>query len=94
MRAVAPPDTRLVDEAQIRLVHEGGRVQRVVGTLAAELGVGDPAELVVDQGDQPVQRLHITGVQLGEEGGHCGLVRLIVVGVGHRRLTIIWGSRI
>ena len=49
----------LIDEPQVGLVHERGRLQRVCLPLAAQARRGAPAQLVVNDGHQPLARIEI-----------------------------------
>ena len=40
------------DEPEVGLVHQGGRLQRVLGALPGHLALGRPAQLVVDERQQ------------------------------------------
>ena len=81
MRAVVPLDARLIHELQIRFVHEACRVECVTGSLAPHLPVGDPAQLFVNKGEQPVHGVGFAGVK-----GFAG-------GFGRRQLGA-WGEKI
>ena len=80
--AAGPALDLLHDEAQVGLVHQCSRLQRMAGTLARELAAGQALELVVDNGKKRVQRGGITGprcTQLlrdidcaGHRGSHLG----------------------
>ncbi len=65
-------------QAHVGLVHERGRAERVPRVLATELRPGERAQLVVDERDQPVERLGVAFTEPGEElgdgtVGHTGL---------------------
>jgi hypothetical protein len=49
MRSILPSRLALVDEAEVGLVHERGRLQGVVRPLVAELPGSDAAKLRVDE---------------------------------------------
>jgi hypothetical protein len=81
VRTVLPPHAMLVDELQVRLVHEGRRGQRVVSALAVEVPSGDAPQLGVHRLQQAVARL-LLPVTPGQEQrrdvdvvGHVGGVR-------------------
>ena len=57
MRAVLPLHLLPVDQAEIGLVDESGRLQYVPGTLAGHVGGGQPVELPFYERRQRVQRL-------------------------------------
>src|SRR5262249_18727052 len=53
--AASPPlDPALIDESQVGLVHERGRLERVAGRLPFEVVGGESPELVVDEREEPV----------------------------------------
>jgi hypothetical protein len=66
----------LIDEPQVRLMNERGRLQRVIPPLASEIGCRTAVQLVVDYRHQPVsrgevavipctkQRRHVPGIHL------------------------------
>ena len=56
MRAIVPRDATEAAEAEIGLVHQGGRLERVAGPLRAEVARGDGPELGVDDGQELLQR--------------------------------------
>ena len=56
LRAILPDNMLLIDEAQIRLVHERGRLQGVGAPLAAQVGRGTAAKLLIDDRDETVAR--------------------------------------
>lgn len=56
LRTVNPIDRALRTEPKIRLVYECSRLQRVVGTLFAKETFGEMVQLVVDDGEQRVER--------------------------------------
>ena len=56
LRAVLPSHAAQVDEAQVRLVDEGGRSQRVVGPLRAQSPARDSTQILVHNSDEPAVR--------------------------------------
>jgi hypothetical protein len=76
VRAVLPLDTALVDQAQIGFMHQGGRLQGVVGPLAPQIPRGKAAEFIVDNGRELLERLLLALApirqQLGDVGRHAG----------------------
>jgi hypothetical protein len=52
VRAIAPGEPLLSGQAQVGLVDEGRRLQRVPLALAAQLRRGEPLELAVDQREE------------------------------------------
>ena len=49
--AILPSHAAQVDEAQVRLVHERGWSQRVVGPLRAQPPARDPTQILVHNSD-------------------------------------------
>jgi len=70
--AVHPRRAVLVGQAHVGVVHQGGGVQGVAVALAAQLAVGNAAQLIVDERNQPVQRLAVADPQLNELVGYLG----------------------
>ena len=68
--AALPVDRALIDQPQEGLVHQVGGLEGVAGALAGEIARGQPAELVVDRRQQPVERLAVAPAPLAEEQGH------------------------
>jgi hypothetical protein len=60
LRAVLPVDAVLTDESQVYFVDQGRGLQRVVGVLAPQVGLGEAAKLGVDQRQKGVQSLFVT----------------------------------
>jgi hypothetical protein len=54
LRAVAPGHPALIDEAQIRLVHESCRLQGVAGSFTSKVGGSAAAKFLVDERHQQV----------------------------------------
>ena len=54
--AVGPLDVRLADESGVGLVHQGGRLERVVGALVFHSLLRDGSKLLVDQRQDLVGR--------------------------------------
>src|SRR5262249_32740181 len=52
---VLPVDAPLIDETEVGLVHEGGRLERVIGSLGPEVGGGEPPQLPVNEWQEPVE---------------------------------------
>ena len=59
-----------VDEAQVRLVHEGRRLERLVGPLLADLAGGERAQLLVHQRQQVRRRAGVARPRLVKQRGH------------------------
>ncbi len=62
----------LSDEAQVGLVNECGRLERVIGRLGRHAGGGELAQLVVDQRQQSRRGVRVAGVDGGEDARHVG----------------------
>ena len=73
--AVLPSHAAQVDEAQVRLVDESGRRQRVVGPLRAQSPARDPTQILVHNGDQPAVRGSIALAPRHEQPRHIIFVR-------------------
>jgi hypothetical protein len=79
MRTMLPIDGALFDEAEVRLVDQGGRLQRVARPLLAKLTRGDPAQLGVDQREQAIEGAAIAAAPVVEQ-------RRDVMGRGHQEV--------
>ncbi len=60
----------LVDEPQVGLVHQGGGLERVPRLFPPEIALGLPAQLVVDDGHEPVERGLVAAAPRLEQTGH------------------------
>ena len=69
VRAAPPVDVPLFDEAQVGLVHERRRLQRVPGALEAKPAGGDPAQFGVDQRQQAIEGVPIALTPAVEQRG-------------------------
>jgi hypothetical protein len=56
VRAILPADALHIDEPQIRLIDQGGRLQAMPKTLPRQASAGDAMEFLVDERNQPLQR--------------------------------------
>lgn len=56
MRAIVPRHPAETAQAEIRLIHQGGRLERMTGPLRPEMPAGDGPELRVNQRQEPLQR--------------------------------------
>src|SRR5215207_5856226 len=65
MRTIVPLPARPVDELEVGLVHESGRLERSTVRPPGELPVSDRAELLVQKRDEPVERVATAAPQLG-----------------------------
>jgi hypothetical protein len=69
----------LVDEAEVGLMHERGRLQRVVRPLVAKLPCGDATELRIDEWEQLIERGLVATTPIAQQ-------RRDVAGSGHSAL--------
>jgi hypothetical protein len=60
MTATAPARVLRPDQPQIRLVHQGRRLERLAGLLLRQLLCRQLAQLVVNQGQKSLGRLRLT----------------------------------
>lgn len=60
----------LLERPEIDFVDERGGRQRVIGRFAVELAARDPAQLVVHQRDQAVDRLRVARAPFGQTPRH------------------------
>jgi hypothetical protein len=60
VRAVVPVDPAGVDQPHVGFADEGRRLERVPRALAPHVVVGQAVQLVVHQGDQPVECGRVT----------------------------------
>ena len=49
-------------QAQVGLVHQGGALERVAGTFLLQIVMGDPPELVINEGNHSAQGLLVTSM--------------------------------
>src|SRR5690606_31627136 len=68
-------------EAHVRLVDESGRAEGVAGTFSPQLRSGEHAQVVVDEGEQPFERVRIAVAQPVEPRRDWRIGR---TGLGHR----------
>jgi hypothetical protein len=66
VRSIPPVDAALVYQAQVRLVNERGRLQRMVCAFVSKLTVSDPAQLTVDDGQQTIEGASIAATPVVE----------------------------
>ena len=62
--AVFPIHVMLIDQAQISLMHQRGRLQGVITTLLAQVVSGKAAEFVIHQRDQFGEDVLVAAAQL------------------------------
>ena len=60
----------LLEQPEVDLVDEGRSRQRVIGSFAMKLTARNPAQLVIDQRDQPVDRLWVARTPLRQTLRH------------------------
>src|SRR5687768_12264462 len=60
---------RIIDELQIRLVHQLGCLNALISLLPAELSVGDGAQLLVDERNELIHRSRFSGFECVEQMG-------------------------
>ena len=70
MRAVFPRDVADIDEAQIRLMDEGRGLQRVARPFIAHLAARQPPQLVMNDGDELLERGQISAAPGEQEPRH------------------------
>jgi hypothetical protein len=56
LRTTLPGNVPLIDQPQVGFVYQGCALQGVILTLTAQLSVGQPAQLSVDQRHQLAER--------------------------------------
>ena len=61
--AVLPAIGPVLHQAQVRLVDEAGRLERLPGPLAAQIARREPPQLLVDDRQQRIERLPVVGHQ-------------------------------
>ena len=61
VRAILPAVRPVLHQAQVRLVDETGRLQRLPGTLAAQVVGREPPQFLIDDRQQRVERLPVVG---------------------------------
>ena len=76
MGAVLPDDAVLLEQAEVGLVDEGGGLQGVAATLAAEVTRGAAPQVVVDERHQPLLGTAVAltpeAQEFGDALGRCG----------------------
>ncbi len=63
-------DLALIDQSEIGLVYEGGRLQGVADPLIRQLASGDATELLVDQRQELTECTPITTAPISEKRSH------------------------
>ena len=69
VRTAPPVDVPLFDEAQVGLVHQRSRLQRVPAALEAKPAGGDPAQFGVDERQQAIEGMPIALTPAVEQRG-------------------------
>ena len=59
----------LVHQPDVGFVHQGRGLQRVLATLAAEVGAGQAMQLVIDQGEKLVDGVLIAAPEFTQQAG-------------------------
>jgi hypothetical protein len=67
MRPILPIDLALVDDAQIHLMNQSGRLQGVADSLHPKLARLDAAELRIDDWQQLIERSAVAATPISEE---------------------------
>ena len=70
MGTALPIDIGDIDEPHVRLMHQSGRLQRVLGPLFSHVLFGDLPELAVDERQESVGRFAIAGVPIAQDPGN------------------------
>src|SRR5262249_21773492 len=60
------------DQANVRLVDQGGRLECLVGSLASQAGSGEPTQLIIHKGQQPLGRAGLAAPDGFEYPRHVG----------------------
>ena len=91
-----PVDAIQLNELEVGLVHERGRVEGVAPALITELAAGDGPQLLVEDRDQLVEDSAIAAFDLEEEIGHSplGLHPLLSLAGGAPRVSPLAPGRI
>ena len=90
MRSIPPVAMPLIDQTQVELVHERGRLQREAAPFAAKLACGHPTQLRVDERQQLVEGIGVTSPPFSQKRRHVGPGRHAdpqiaeAIGVQHR----------
>ena len=79
LRTILPGRAALIDEPDVRLVHERGRLKGVVRPLAPQVRRGAATKLAIHEHQHTLARLEIPGGPRVQEPGH-----VVVVGRRHR----------
>ncbi|MNC88002.1 hypothetical protein D3C83_37820 [compost metagenome] len=77
MGSILPAHVLPVDQPQVGLVDQGGRLQDVPGTLPGHVATGQAVQLRLDDGRQRLEGAAVPVVPGSEQLGHVG------VGIGH-----------
>ena len=59
MRATGQPRFAQAGEPQVGLVNKGRRLQQVTGSFVAKMPASEPAQLLVDQGEERLERVSV-----------------------------------
>jgi hypothetical protein len=81
VRASFPIDLRLIDEFHVRLMHQCGGLQHMIGPLSLHVSLGQIVQLGIDKRQKVIGRPAVAisdaSKKLGSIGGH-GLAEAIV----------------
>src|SRR5262249_41654234 len=77
MPTTFPMDAPLIDEPEIGFVDKGRGLQRVACALPAHIVPGEPAELVVDEWHQLVERRFVSITPVNQQLSYVSWVRLV-----------------
>ena len=72
MRPVTPLHALHIHQPQIRLVDEPRRAERVAGAFSTQPYLGEPPQLLVDDGEHAIHRLGISFPPAAEHLGDVG----------------------
>jgi hypothetical protein len=81
VRPILPGDAVLSHQAHVRLMHERRRLQRVIGSLTAQIRTRPQLELPIHDGHQPIPRLKIAAVPRTQQMADGRFDRLYEVGL-------------
>jgi hypothetical protein len=79
--AILPIDTVLIDQPEVRLVHQRGRLECVIGSFAAHVGSRQPSKFVVNQGQNLIQRIVIPVSDIDQQLGQALGIRFLHAGI-------------
>jgi hypothetical protein len=83
---VAPVELPLIDQSEVGFVYEGGWLQRMPGYLAPQLRACDTSQMVVDDRDEPVNRISPPIAYREEQVRNSGRIRPAIRHAGSLRI--------